>query len=273
MPGAASPLRVGIGSLGAIGSFVARALTDGLPGLTLAAVAARDEEKAMATLGRLGSTAAVASLERLAELCDIVVECGPADVYDRIARPAIAAGRTFVTMSSGALLTRADLIERARHTGARIIVPSGGLAGIDGLLGAGLAAIETVKLVTFKPPGSFRGAPYLGQAGISLEGLTEPLLIFSGSARAAAAAFPANANVAATLSLAGIGPDRTQVEMWAVPELATLSQRVEMAGEACRLTIDIESYPLPDNPRTGSLTPRSLIAALRKIADPLAIAT
>ena len=273
MLAAAQRLQVGIGSLGAIGSFVAQALSQGMAGLELVAVSARDEAKAAATLDHLGISALVVPLERLAELCDIVVECAPADVYDRIARPAIAAKRIFITMSSGALLARADLIDAARQTGARIIVPSGGLAGIDGLIAARLAEIETVKLVTRKPPASFFGVAYLENAGISLEALREPLLIFSGNAREAALAFPANANVAATLSLAGIGADRTQVEMWADPALASLSQRVEVVGEACRFTLDIESYPLPDNPGTGSLTPRSLIAALRRVVEPLSVAT
>ena len=270
---AGKPLKVGIAGLGAIGTFAARALVDGLPGLRLAAVAARDEKKAAATLARFGSTAVLCPLGHLAEICDVVVECAPAAVYDAIAWPAVGAGRIFVTMSSGALLTRVDLIDEAQRTGARIVVPSGGLAGFDGLIGARLAAIASVRLITRKPPASFRGAPYLAQGKLSLDDLVEPLLIFTGSAREAAAAFPVNANVAATLSLASIGPERTQVEMWAVPGLTALSQRVEVVGEACRFTVEIESDPLPENMRTGSLTPRSLVAALQKLASPLSIGT
>jgi aspartate dehydrogenase len=215
----------------------------------------------------------VAPLERLADLADVVVECAPAAVYDAVARPAVERGRILITMSSGALLARPDLIDRAKQTGARIIVPSGGVLGFDGLMGAREGEITDVRLVTRKPPKSFAGAPYLEAQNISVDELTKPLLIFDGNARDAAAAFPANANVAASLCLAGIGPERTMVEMWAVPGLETLSQEIRVQADSCRFTISLESYPLPDNPRTGSLTPKSLIAALRALGVTLRIGT
>ena len=266
-------LKVAIGSLGAIGTVVARALDARIPGLELAAVSGRDVAKVAATVAGFRRPPPLAPLERLAELADVVVECAPAAVYDVIARPAIERGRILVTMSSGALLARPKLIARAEQTGARIIVPSGGVLGFDAMMAASEGRIAEVRLITRKPPRSFASAPYLDENGICIDGLTEPKLIFDGNARDAAAAFPANANVAASLCLAGIGPERTMVEMWAVPGLATLSQEIRVRADSCRFTIELESYPLAHNPRTGSLTPKSLIAVLRNLGASLRIGT
>src|SRR5690606_33743284 len=148
---------------------------------------------------------------------DVVLECAPAEVFAKIAEPAIEAGRIFMPTSVGALLSRMHLVERAKQTGARIIVPTGALLGLDAVRAAAEGTIHSVTMVTRKPPGSLKGAPYLVSNKISVEGLTEPKLIFEGSARDGATGFPANVNVAAALSLAGIGPDETRLQIWADP--------------------------------------------------------
>lgn len=270
---ARSPLTVAIGSLGAIGTVVARALDQGIPGLKLRAVSGRDLDKAAMAVSGFRGVPAVEPLERLADLADVVVECAPAAAYDMIAQPAIEHGRIFITMSSGALLARPYLFDMAQRTDARIIVPSGGVLGFDGLVAAAEGEIISVKLITRKPPKSYEGAAYLVEKSLSVQDLAEPLQLFAGNARAAAAAFPANANVAASLSLAGIGPERTQVEMWADPALDTLAQEIHVESNSCRFTIRLESYPLTENPRTGSLTPKSLIATLRSLVTPVRIGT
>jgi len=257
-----------------IGYEVCRALLQGIPGLTLTAAAARDADRARSRLGSAAEGLAMVPLAELAGLADVVVECAPAAVYDDIARPAVDAGRVFITMSSGALLSRRDLIERARSTGARIIVPSGGILGLDALNAAAEDQIHTVTLITRKPPSSLVGAPYLLERGISLDGLTQAERIFEGNAEQAARAFPANINVAATLSLAGIGPQRTRVEVWADPALeGALRQAVQVESSSASFRIDLSSYPLPQNPRTGSLTPRSVIAALRALTTCFRVGT
>lgn len=266
-------LRVGIGGLGAIGMAVARALDAGIPGLDLCAVSARDNEKTRQLVAGFASRPAVTTLAELARLSDVVVECAPASVYDDIARPAIEAGRILVTMSSGALLARGDLIDRARQTGARIIVPSGGILGLDAIKAAAEGEIYSVTLITRKPPKSLAGAPWLIEHGISVEGLESATLIFAGSAREAAAAFPANANVAATLSLAGIGADRTRVEIWADPGARHNMQEVRVRSAAADFDVSLATHPLADNPRTGSLTPKSLIATLRALTSHCTVGT
>jgi aspartate dehydrogenase len=104
-------------------------------------------------------------------------------------------------------------------------------------------------------------------------GIGEPRCVFTGTAREAARGFPANVNVAAALALAGIGPDRTTVEIWADPGLTRNTHRIELDADSVRLSMQIENVPSLENPRTGRLTPLSVIALLRKLSAPLAIGT
>lgn len=201
-------LRIGIAGFGAIGQAVAHALDAGIPGLTLAAVAVRDPQHPR-EFSWNADAPAFTTLAGLAAQCDVVVECAPAAVFRELAEPVVAAGKKLVVLSSGALLRHADLIEAAGATGAQIIVPSGAILGLDALTAAAEGTIHSVTMITRKPPRGLKGAPYLETHGIDVDGITEPTLIFRGSPREAAIGFPANLNVAVSVSLAGIGPDRT----------------------------------------------------------------
>jgi aspartate dehydrogenase len=263
-------LSVAIAGLGAIGLHVARRLDAGLPGLRLTAVSARDRIAAAARMADFQTPVKVLAIGELAELdSDVVVECAPAAHFREIAEPAIAAGRIFLPVSVGALLHHDDLIELAGQSGARIIVPTGALLGLDAVRAAAEGGIHSVTMITRKPPAGLAGAPYLEENGISLEGLAEPLQVFAGSAREGAKGFPANVNVAAALSLAGIGPDQTRLEIWADPEVTRNSHRIEVEARAARFSMSIENVPSDENPRTGRITPLSVIAALRRLNDPL----
>ena len=264
---------VAVAGLGAIGLRVAAAVAGGIDGLRLVAVSARDKERAADRLARLGTSVPVLPLEELAASADIVVECVPAAVFDRVARPAIEGGRALVPLSVGALLDRGALIERAAETGARIIVPSGAILALDALKAASEGVIYSVTHIMRKPPGSLVGAPYLERNGISLDNLVEPLLIFKGPAREGARNFPANANVSAAVSLAGIGPDRTVLEIWADPTLERNTHKVTVEAESARFSAEIESLPDAENPRTGRLTPLSVIATLRQLGATLRVGT
>ena len=263
--------RVGLGGLGAIGMAVARRLDEGVDGLALGAVAARDLAGAKARVAGFRAPPAVVPAGELPGHADIVVECAPAAVFAAIAEPALAAGRVFVPVSVGALLGRADLIERAKQTGARIIVPSGALLGLDAVRAAAEGRIARVTMVTRKPPGSLAGAPYLKEHGISLDGLDAPLKIFEGSARDGARGFPANVNVAAALSLAGIGADETRLEIWADPALSRNTHAIEVESDSANFSMTIENLPSAENPRTGRITALSVIATLRGLVAPLRV--
>ncbi len=261
---------VAIGGLGAIGLPLARALDAGVEGLTLIAVAARDHTKAEANLAHFRSKPRIVALDALAE-ADIVVEAAPAAVFDEIARAAIEAGRIFVPASVGALLPRMHLVARAKATGARIIVPTGALLGLDAVRAAAEGAVESITMVTRKPPGGLAGAPYLKQHGIDVSGLTAPLLVFQGNAFDAAMGFPANVNVAAALAVAGIGPMRTRVEIWADPGVTRNTHTIQVEAEAARFSMTIENVPSEDNPRTGKLTALSVLTCLRGLVSTLKV--
>jgi len=265
--------RVAIAGFGAIGKVVAEHLDRGIDGLQLAAVSARDTARAERAITGFARKVPVLPLARLWEDADIVVECAPAALLRDIAEPALAAGRTLVVLSCGALLDNFDLIDLARRHNGRILVPTGALLGLDAVQGAAQGHIERVHMITRKPPNGLDGAPYLVEHGISLAGQNVALRVFSGTAREAARGFPANVNVAAALALAGIGPDRTTIEIWADPGVTRNIHRIEVEADAARLTLQIENVPSAENPKTGRLTPLSVIALLRKLASPLAIGT
>jgi len=264
-------LSVAIGGLGAIGFPVARRLAQGVSGFQLAAVAARDPDRAEARLAAAGIAVPVVPLAELARRADIVVECLPAGQFRAIAEPAIAHGRIFVPLSAGALLEHVDLVERARESGARIIVPTGALLGLDAVRAAAEGEIRSVNMTTRKPPRGLAGAPYLAERGISLERLAAPLKVFDGTARDGARGFPDNVNVAAALALAGIGAERTRLAIWADPGLDRNTHLIEVDADSARFSMTIQNIPSAENPRTGRLTPLSVIACLRGLAGPFRV--
>jgi aspartate dehydrogenase len=264
-------LRVGVAGLGAVGLDVARRLIDGdVPGLALAAVAVRDADKARSKLPQIGDLVALRTATSLADDCDIVVECLPPALFRDVAISAIDKGRIFMPLSVAQLLNNGDLVERAKEKGARIIVPTGALLGLDAVRAAAEGTIHSVKMVTRKPPAGLEGAPYLLEGKISVAGLTEPKKVFDGSARDGARGFPTNVNVAAALSLAGIGPDKTRLEIWADPTVTRNTHTITVDADAMRFTMTIESVP-SENPRTGKSVAPSTIAALRGLVSELKV--
>src|SRR5205814_4324488 len=197
-------------------------------------------------------------------------ECAPAAIIDEICRPMLTAGKQVMVLSCGALLPRPELLELAQRHGGRIVVPTGGLLGLDAVAAAAEGTIHAVKMTTRQPPNGLAGAPYLVKNAISVEGLNAAKRVFSGTAREAAAGFPANVNVAAALSLAGIGPDRTMIDIWADPAVRRNCHTIEVDADAARFTLKIENVP-SDNPKTGRIVALSVIATLRKMTAPLRV--
>jgi aspartate dehydrogenase len=264
--------RVAIGGLGAIGRVLARKLTDGIPGIELACAAAGDKAKARGWLEEQRIDCPVVEFEEFPERADLAIECAPAAVIERICRPMLEAGKQVMVLSCGALLPRQDLIDLAKANGGRIIVPTGALLGLDAVAAAAEGTIHSVKMTTRKPPIGLVGAPHLVKNNISVEGLNTAKLVFSGTAREAAAGFPANVNVAAALSLAGIGPDRTMIDIYADPAVTRNCHSIEVDSDSARFTLSIENIP-SENPKTGKNVALSVIAMLRKMHAPLAVGT
>jgi len=265
-------MRIAIAGLGTIGRTLARRLADGIPGLTLACAAARDEKKARAWLDAQQIDVPIVALDEFPAHADLAVECAPAAVLEQICRPMLGAGKQVMVLSCGALLPRPELRELAKQTGGRIIVPTGGLLGLDAVAAAAEGKIHSVRMTTRKPPNGLAGAPHLVKNAISVERLNEARLVFSGTARDAAAGFPANVNVVAALALAGIGPDRTMIDIWADPAVTRNCHVIEVEADSARFTLAIENVP-SENPKTGKIVALSIIATLRKLAAPLRVGT
>lgn len=261
---------VAIAGLGAIGMKLARTLDAGeISDMRLIAVAAGDHDRARNRVSDFTHPPAVVCATDLARHADIVVECAPKAIFEPLARSAIQAGRIFVPLSVGALLDRMELVDEAARTGARIIVPTGALIGLDTVRAMAVGTINSVTLQTRKPPRGLAGAPYLEENEIELDGISEPTRVFSGNAREAARGFPANVNVAAALSLAGIGPDRTMVEVWADPTIDRNIQSITISSDSADAEMTIRNIPTEENPRTGRITAQSVIACLKRMTDTL----
>jgi aspartate dehydrogenase len=218
-------------------------------------------------LSRLKHPVPVVAIDELEPLADIVVECAPAHLLADIVEPFLRAGKKAIILSCGALLKHDSLVSVARSSGGQIIVPTGALIGLDAVSAAAEGEIRSVRMTTRKPVKGLVGAPYLVENNIDIESIKEPLLLFKGTARAAAAGFPANLNVAVALSLAGIGPDRTMLEIWADPDLDRNTHRIDVDADSARFSMMIENIP-SENPRTGRITALSVISCLRKMNAP-----
>ena len=262
--------KVGIAGLGAIGKSLAQILDRGIPGLELMAVAVRDPSRSAEWLSMLKKPPAVLNFQELAGACDIVVECAPAVLLPQLAVPVLKAGRKLIVLSSGALLSNPDLLTLARENHAQILVPTGALLGLDAVTAAAEGVINSVRMITRKPVKGLLGAPYLVQNNIKIDDITESTRIFSGTAREAAVGFPANLNVAVALSLAGIGPDKTMLEIWADPSLTRNTHTILVDADSASFTMTIENIP-SENPKTGRITALSVVALLRKFEAPLRV--
>lgn len=264
-------LRVGIAGFGAIGSVVGRALDRGIAGFKLEAVAVRDAARMPPALASLATSVDAVAPEELARRCDVIVECAPAAAFCGIVTPAARAGRVVITVSAAALIENMQVIELAHAHGGRIILATGALLGFDAVRAAAKGTIHSVTMVTRKPPKSLFDAPYLAAHGIDITNLAAPLKVFSGTAREGARGFPANVNVAAALALAGIGPERTMLEIWADPSLSRNTHTIKVDADTVRFEMTIENVPTPEKPATGRVTALSVIAALESLTSPLRV--
>jgi aspartate dehydrogenase len=262
---------VGIVGCGAIGRGLLTAFDAGvIP--AQACVTSRTEDSCREFLATLSVPVDFLERAELIARSDLVVEAAGGAVVADLARETFAAGKDLMVISIGALLDHPEVIARARETGRQLFLPSGAIAGLDGIKSACAGEVSHVTITTRKPPHGLEGAPYLTSNNISLAGLETEREVFAGTAREACRGFPANVNVSAAVSLAGLGPDRTQIRILAVPGLERNCHDVEVEGEFGRLTMNIENVP-SENPRTGRLTVLSMIRSLQDAMDPVRIGT
>ena len=177
-----------------------------------------------------------------------------------------------LSISVGALVDHPEIMARSRETRCLLYLPSGAIAGLDGIKSACAGQVDYVAMTSRKPPVALEGAPYLVEHGIDITEVTKDREVFYGSAREACRGFPSNLNVSAAVSFAGIGPDRTMVQIIAVPGLQRNCHDIEVEGEFGRLAIHIENVP-SENPKTGRLTALSIIRSIQDAADTVRVGT
>lgn len=261
-------MTVGTGLLGAggINVLVAEKLHDGaVPDSELLAIAGSSPASASAAdLAKRYDVVAVRPSDLAAAGCQVVVEAAGGSAVREWLPGLWGQGVATVVMSIGALIDPA--VEGAYHDalarGVVIVLPSGGIAGLDGVrsLAAG-GGLEKVTITTTKSPAGLQGAPYLERNKIELP-TDRALNVFEGSAREAVQGFPANVNVAIALSLAGLGPDNTKVVIRSDPAAERTEHFIEVEGAAANLQVRVSSKPSPTNPRTSYLAGASAVAAL-----------
>ena len=202
------------------------------------------------------------TLETMIKKSDIIFEAASQEAVSIYGKKVLDHGKDLIIMSIGSLCDeefRNELINTAKKNNCKIYLPSGAVCGIDGLLSASVGGLNEVTLVTTKPPASFG------------KNLDERTILFEGTARDAVKKFPANINVAASLSLAGKGFDDTKVEIVADPVATRISHKILAHGAFGRLRVELENMPNPNNPGSSYMASLSAIAKLRRIIDPIQI--
>lgn len=263
---------IGIVGCGAIGKALLKAVEAGRLAVRVAGVTSRTEKSAREFLSSLREPPPYLDRKELVATSDLVIEAAGQAVVPALAEEVFTAGKDLMVISVGALLDHPEIMGKSRASGCRLFVPSGAIAGLDGIKSASVGQISHVTITTRKPPEGLEGAPYLVERKVSLAGLREEREVFSGSAREACRGFPANVNVSAAVSLAGVGPDKTRVRILAVPGLKRNCHDIEVEGEFGRLAVRVENVP-SENPRTGRLTALSIIRSVQDVLDPVRIGT
>ncbi|WP_307648047.1 aspartate dehydrogenase [Variovorax boronicumulans] len=260
--------RIALVGCGAIGTAVLDLLR-GDPALQVAVVVVPAEGMAAAQKAVPG--AQVTSRVPVSGI-DLVVETAGHAAIEEHVLPALARGTPCVVASVGALSATglAEKLEAAAVAGrTQVQLIPGAIGGIDALAAARIGGLDSVRYTGRKPPKAWKGTP--AEQGRDLDALTQATVIFEGSAREAALLYPKNANVAATVSLAGLGLDKTQVRLIADPATAENVHTVEAEGAFGSFELTMRNKPLAANPKTSALTVYSAVRALRNRVAPLAI--
>lgn len=207
---------------------------------------------------------------------DLVIEAASQEAVRQYSTKVLNENKDLMVMSTGALLDE-NLLEQisklARLKKKKVYLPSGAIVGLDNIKSAAMGEIYEITLTTKKPPKSFEGVKLLEEKKIDLPSLEEPLVLYEGTAREAVKLFPRNVNVAASLSLAGVGADKTKVRIIADPRVRKISHEIHVKGEFGELITKTTNKPFPGNPKTSYIAALSAIATLKKIAGNIVIGT
>jgi len=197
---------------------------------------------------------------------DIVVEAASQDAVKDASLSVLQNKKDLMIMSVGALLDESIydiLFDACDHFKKTIYLPSGAIAGLDGIK-AVKDELEFLTITTTKHPRSLKAAKFFENSEINLDEIRSPTVIFEGTAKEAVSLFPANINVAALLSLTGIGSEKTGVKIIADPDTDKNTHHIVAEGKFGKMTFTIENYPDENNPKTSRLAILSAIETLKK---------
>lgn len=271
-------MRIAVLGAGTIARLVLENARRGaLPGIEIVALAGRAGSTRAPALAQEFSVPLVVGHEALrAARPDAVLEAATHDAVREQLVGLLDAGISVVVLSAGALSDdrlRGAAEAAAVKSRAKLYVPSGGIGGTDALKAACVAGVDQVSIEVAKPPAAWRGISYVEALGVRLDQLGAPQVLFEGPAREGVPHFPQNVNIAAVLSMAGIGFDRTRLRVVADPALRRNTHTIEVSGRSGRFRVVLENVPAPENPKTAWLACYSALAALKEIASPIRYGT
>jgi aspartate dehydrogenase len=271
-------LRIGIVGGGEIARlFLEHAARGELCGGRVVALAGRDGRSRGRLLAESHAVPFIIGPEALrAAAPQVVVEAASHEAVREYGVPLLESGIAFIVLSGGALCDdelRSRLEQAAMRSKAMLYVPSGGIVGLDALKAACVAGVDEVEIAVTKPPRAWKGIPYVERLGVDLDRLTRPVTLFEGTAREGVPHFPANVNIAAVLSMAGIGYDRTRLKVVADPALTLNTHYITVRGRSGTISLRFESVPFPANPKSAMLAAYSALAAFRQYCSPVRYGT
>jgi aspartate dehydrogenase len=270
--------RIGLLGCGAIGTQIAIAIDSGKIPATLTHVYDDSKEASAILVEKLKNKPEIVENPHLlsSHPVNIIVEAASQDAVRDVGLSVLQNKRDFMIMSVGALLDESIyeiLSDACRDFKKTIFLPSGAIAGLDGIKSV-KDELESVSITTTKHPRSLKGAKFFENSEIDLDSINSATMIFEGSAKEAVSLFPANINVAALLSLSGIGSERTAVKIVADPNTDRNTHHIEASGKFGNMTFTIENFPDPNNPKTSRLAILSAIETLKKYcSDDIQIGT
>ncbi len=266
-------IKIGLIGFGAIGRAVARAVVAGAAGDTaIVSVLVRNVAKYEGD--EIGRSFAFYGDPDLFFGCqmDMVVEVAGHAALRSYAERSLRAGLDYLTVSVGAFADD-DLLARVRDaaavSGRRVLVPSGAIGGLDAVSAGAIGELEEVTITSRKPPRAWKGT--VAEKEVDLDSVTEPVCLYEGPARKAAALYPQNVNVQAALSLAGIGMDRTRSRVFADPNVSQNTHEIYVRGAFGELRVSISNTPSDESPKTGRITAMSVTKAIRNLTAPIVV--
>jgi len=271
-------LRVGLIGCGVIGGFVLDGViagkVDNIDLVVIAEIVERPQQMKKAKdhgIDWITDAQAVLNLD-----LDVVIEAASHEALESYGEEILRAGIDLIPVSVGALVD-SEFLQRlwnaAVEGGSKLHIPSGGIGGLDALQAVINTNVDEVSMTTRKPPLAWKGVSYVEQMNLDLENMVEPTLLYDGPARECVKKFPQSINIAAALSLAGIGFDATHIRIMADPTVQHNTHEIQCKGDAGRFTMTLENVPVPANPKTTYQACLSVLATLKNIRSSYRVGT